>query len=254
MPVVKVIDIMAQSEESWEDAARQAVVDVSGMYPDILSLRVNRFEAVVEGDEITFFRVKMKLAHVLDADDGSAGEQGEGQTFEDDQQQSPSRRQQQSGQMSPQFAGRQDDYAAEPSAGYGDDQFDEEEAEPEQGYGQEAPYQQGGDDYQPYEQEEPAMPRQQQQRAQRPAQRDVGQPQFAGRSQQRAPRAEPEVSGTGRGAEQGGRRPQQAGFGSRQGGGQPRGGSQNDRGFRGSGGQPERQGGMSGRQTERSRG
>jgi dodecin len=260
MPVVKVIDIMAQSEESWEDAARQAVVDVAGVYPDILSLRVNRFEAVVEGDEITFFRVKMKVAHVLDAG-GSDSEEAEEQSYEDEQEQTPHGRQQPSRQMSPgagaQFGGRQDDYAPGPSASYGDDQFDEDEMQgAEQGYDEEAPYQQSNrdDGYQPYDEEEPPLPRQQQQRAQRPAQRDIGQSDFAGRPQQRPPRAEPEVSGGGRGQEQGGRRQQDDGFGSTQ-SGQPRGGSPDDRGFRRSTGQPERRGGMSsGRQTERSRG
>ena len=80
MSVVRVMDIMAQSEESWEDATRQAVAEASRVYPEILSLRVNRLEAVVEEDEVTFFRVKLKLAHVLETE-----ESGEGDEDQDDE-------------------------------------------------------------------------------------------------------------------------------------------------------------------------
>src|SRR3954447_13568665 len=93
MSVVRVIDIMAQSEESWEDATRQAVAEASQVYPGILSLRVDRLEAGVEEDEVSFFRVKLKLAHVLETggfdedDEGSEDEQefGREQGFAADQ-------------------------------------------------------------------------------------------------------------------------------------------------------------------------
>src|SRR5437868_3683557 len=88
MSVVRVIDIMAQSEESWEDATRHAVAEASQAYPEILSLRVNRLEAVVEQDEVTFFRVKLKVAHVLDTEGAGDDDQGE-DNFEDEDEFGP---------------------------------------------------------------------------------------------------------------------------------------------------------------------
>jgi flavin-binding protein dodecin len=85
MSVVKVTEIMAQSEESWEDAAREAVGEATASFPNILSLRVKRLEAVVEDDEISFFRVKLKLAHLLENEEDN-DPQGDEQSEDEEEE------------------------------------------------------------------------------------------------------------------------------------------------------------------------
>jgi dodecin len=190
MSVVRVIDIMAQSEESWEDATRHAVAEASQVYPDILSLRVNRLEAVVEQDEVTFFRVKLKVAHVLDTDGAGEDDQGE-ENFEDEDEFGPEQS----------FGDDQREMATQ---SYGDEY---EEESPGRNYagptGQNSGF--GGDDDEQMRQRGGGASG----TRRGPSGDDQ---QFAGggsRGGQRSPQAEPEVAG--RGVSQPGRSAQDAG-------------------------------------------
>lgn len=65
MPMLKVIEVMAQSDKSWEDAAQTAVSVASRTVKDIRSIWIENFEAVVEDGKITKYRVDGKLSFAL---------------------------------------------------------------------------------------------------------------------------------------------------------------------------------------------
>ena len=61
MAVLKVIEILANSDKSWEDAARQAVKHASQTVKNIKSVYVKDQSATVKNDEISQFRVTLKV-------------------------------------------------------------------------------------------------------------------------------------------------------------------------------------------------
>lgn len=61
MAVLKVIEIMASSEKSWEDATRLAVQNAGKTVKEIRSVYVKDMSAVVKGKKITEFRVNLKI-------------------------------------------------------------------------------------------------------------------------------------------------------------------------------------------------
>ena len=66
MAIVKVIEILAQSNESWEDATRQALAEVSKTVRNIQNIYIKEFQAVVENDQVTYFRVNAKVSFLVD--------------------------------------------------------------------------------------------------------------------------------------------------------------------------------------------
>ena len=48
MPVVKVVELLAESEESWEDAAKQAVEEATKTIRGVRSVYISEFQATVE--------------------------------------------------------------------------------------------------------------------------------------------------------------------------------------------------------------
>jgi hypothetical protein len=65
MSVVKVIEVLSESETSWEDAAKQAVIKAAKSVEDIKSIYIKEFEASVENNEITKYRINAKISFVL---------------------------------------------------------------------------------------------------------------------------------------------------------------------------------------------
>jgi len=63
--MLKVIEVLAQSDKSWEDAARQAIEEASKTVKDIKSIYIENFEAAVEDGKITKFRVNAKVSFLL---------------------------------------------------------------------------------------------------------------------------------------------------------------------------------------------
>ena len=61
MSIHNVIEVIAQSEKSWEDAAQQAISDASKTLRGIKSIYVKNQEATVENDRITAYRVNAKI-------------------------------------------------------------------------------------------------------------------------------------------------------------------------------------------------
>lgn len=60
--IVKVIEMLAQSETSWEDAAQTAVTEASKTLRHIRSIYIKEFEAAVENGKITKYRVNAKIS------------------------------------------------------------------------------------------------------------------------------------------------------------------------------------------------
>ncbi|CAM1353961.1 MULTISPECIES: dodecin family protein [Tenacibaculum] len=61
MAVMKVIEILANSEKSWEDATRKAIKQASKSVKGIKSAFVQSQSVVVNDDEVTEFRVNLKV-------------------------------------------------------------------------------------------------------------------------------------------------------------------------------------------------
>jgi flavin-binding protein dodecin len=61
MAVLKVIEVLSSSDKSWEDATKKAVAQASKSVKNIKSVYVQDQSAVVKDDEVTEFRVSLKL-------------------------------------------------------------------------------------------------------------------------------------------------------------------------------------------------
>lgn len=61
MAILKVIEVLANSKKSWEDATRKAVKEASKTVKDIQSVYVNEQSAVVVDGNIKEFRVNVKI-------------------------------------------------------------------------------------------------------------------------------------------------------------------------------------------------
>lgn len=61
MAVLKVIEVLSNSNESWEDAARNAVKQAAKSVKNIRSVYVQDQSAIVQDDDITEYRVNVKI-------------------------------------------------------------------------------------------------------------------------------------------------------------------------------------------------
>ncbi len=66
MAVVKVIDLLGESEESREDATRQGVAEATSTLRRVTSIYINEFQATVENDRVKTFRVDAKVSFVME--------------------------------------------------------------------------------------------------------------------------------------------------------------------------------------------
>ncbi len=63
--VLKVIEVLAESEKGWEDAAREAVEKAAKTLTNIRSIYIENFEAKVEKNKISRYRVNAKISFLL---------------------------------------------------------------------------------------------------------------------------------------------------------------------------------------------
>ena len=63
--VAKVIELLADSEESWEDAAQQAVERASETVSNIRNVYMKELQAIVEDGQITRYRANVKVTFVV---------------------------------------------------------------------------------------------------------------------------------------------------------------------------------------------
>jgi len=61
MSVHKVIEVLAQSDQGWEDAARKAVSEANETVKGIKSVYVKDMQGIVENGKIKSYRVNVKL-------------------------------------------------------------------------------------------------------------------------------------------------------------------------------------------------
>lgn len=66
MSIAKVIEILAQSEKSWEDATQNALDEAAKTVRNIESIYVKDFQAIVENGEIVQYRVNAKITFVVE--------------------------------------------------------------------------------------------------------------------------------------------------------------------------------------------
>ena len=66
MAILKVIEVLAESPTSWEDAAREAVSEAAKTVRGIRSIYVENFQATVSDGVIDNFRVNAKITFSVD--------------------------------------------------------------------------------------------------------------------------------------------------------------------------------------------
>ena len=65
--IVKVIEVISQSEKSFDDALRNAVKEAGKTVTGMKTIWVDNLSAEIDGNSITQFRVNAKISFVLDA-------------------------------------------------------------------------------------------------------------------------------------------------------------------------------------------
>ncbi len=64
--MLKVIEVLAESDKSWEDATSQAVTRASKSVHGIKSIYIKDMNAQVENNKITKYRINANISFVLD--------------------------------------------------------------------------------------------------------------------------------------------------------------------------------------------
>ena len=66
MAVVKVIEILAESDKSWEDATKMAVAEAAKTVRNIQAVYIEGFQAIVENNEVVRYRVDAKVSFFVE--------------------------------------------------------------------------------------------------------------------------------------------------------------------------------------------
>ena len=66
MSMLKVIEVLAESDKGWEDAAQVAITRASKTVHNIKSIYIENFEASVADGKIVKYRINAKISFVLD--------------------------------------------------------------------------------------------------------------------------------------------------------------------------------------------
>ena len=66
MAVVKVIELLGESEQGWEDASRKVVEEATKTLHGVTSVYIKEFQATVENDKVNSFRVDAKVSFKLE--------------------------------------------------------------------------------------------------------------------------------------------------------------------------------------------
>lgn len=64
--MLKVIEVLSESDKSWEDAATQAVANASKSLHGIKSIYIKEMEAKVEDDKIVKYRINGNISFLLE--------------------------------------------------------------------------------------------------------------------------------------------------------------------------------------------
>ena len=66
MSILKVVEVLSESSESWEDAARQAVAEAAQTLRNIRSIYIENLQATVVDGAIAKYRVNAKITFSLE--------------------------------------------------------------------------------------------------------------------------------------------------------------------------------------------
>jgi flavin-binding protein dodecin len=66
MAIAKVIEVLAQSEKGWEDAAQEALRQASKTVRKIETIYIKDLQAVVKNEEIVQYRVNAKITFLVE--------------------------------------------------------------------------------------------------------------------------------------------------------------------------------------------
>lgn len=66
MSIAKVIEVIAESDKGWADAARNAVAEASKSVHNIKDVYVENMHAVVDNNQITVYRLNAKVTFVVE--------------------------------------------------------------------------------------------------------------------------------------------------------------------------------------------
>jgi hypothetical protein len=66
MAIHKVIEVLSQSDKSWEDAAQSAVNDAAKSVRGIKSIYIKELEAVVDNNKVTQYRINAKISFMVE--------------------------------------------------------------------------------------------------------------------------------------------------------------------------------------------
>ncbi|WP_034295943.1 dodecin family protein [Herbaspirillum sp. RV1423] len=66
MNLLKVIEVLAESDKSWEDAAQIAVKMAGKTVNNIKSIYIKEMDATVDNNKITRYRINAKISFLLD--------------------------------------------------------------------------------------------------------------------------------------------------------------------------------------------
>ena len=72
MSMLKVIEVLAESDQSFEDAVQNAVTQAARSVRNVKSVYVKEMNATVDGDRITSYRVNAKITFLLE-EESAAG-------------------------------------------------------------------------------------------------------------------------------------------------------------------------------------
>ena len=67
MSIVKVLEVIAESDKSFDDAAQKAVREAAQTVRNIKSVWIDNFSGVVGGDRITAYRVNAKISFLVES-------------------------------------------------------------------------------------------------------------------------------------------------------------------------------------------
>ena len=66
MSMLKVIEVLCESDKSWEDAAQTAVSRANKSVRNVRSIWIENFEATVENVKIKRYRINGKISFTLE--------------------------------------------------------------------------------------------------------------------------------------------------------------------------------------------
>jgi len=66
--VVKVLELVGESQQSWQDAANQAVMEAAKTVHNITGVEVSNWTAHVDDGRISNYKANVRLAFVVDGE------------------------------------------------------------------------------------------------------------------------------------------------------------------------------------------